>query len=1177
MNTKIKRYIIIPAFIMCLSPFSVKQAMGDEQELFTSGSSVQPNVLLILDNSQSMDEDFVGNSICAWQTNSRLVEGKRNLRNIVNTYASQMRIGLMSYKQENVSSYHLHNAAYFVSYEPKSYCPSPPAECQDYCINETPASLSKCQSDCYDQNSSFDATYRDEIITNSSAGSPKRTNYCKLIYPKSNYHEMPDSNSTIYYKLPGTYYAGSDKSYRFNYSVGTSYSTDENPGNDSYKVYGKKTGMSDGHNDYSDLKSTSSYGATDEDTALGFADWGRRWAWYYSGRVWFSNSSPGGGYLDVACDTGTTSHVNSLLDKLDMKEGNQTNYMTCNQTGNSCGHVVAAGLTPTAGTFQSAINYFKGVNPSNGTPITDSCQKSFVVYVTDGLPSVNESGGKASAATLMPAVLGKIDSLRALQKDLGSGVNAGTYTFNIKTYVLGMGLTDAAKPFTDQMASHGGTAKTDGTAYYADNPAGLTTALNAIFDDIINRSFSFSTASVSSSRLADENYLYEASFEPTSTDPFWKGYLKKWSLKSDGSLDSVLWEAGSVLQGTAASARNIYTLINGALTPFTTSNITHTHLNVADQTAANAVINYIKGESTANPDNWKLGDIYHSNPITIGSPSPYFADFLDETNAYAAFRASHPRASHCSDGGTSCDGYGKRLIVVGANDGQFHAFKGTTGQEFWSFIPPNFLPKLRYLAHSSHPLTSPVQEHMFFVDGPVTVADVWLGTGSGNPKSASDWRTLAVFSVGRNDRDYSTADKSAVPQSTKYWSFNDSSCGTLRESYTTPPSPITDLYTYCGYYAFNFTDVTDSSPTFMWTLNTSVDNQENVWPYFGEPWSRMNIGRVKIGGNEKWVGFIGGGYNADTAPGDKRGKGVFAVDLSNGSIMWSFTYADNNDLEYAVAAPLAIADTDNDGFIDAAYTGDIKGNMWQFHFCKKSDGDSCTISNWSGTLLLDKIGSSDKFPVYHQPTLAKDSDGNIWLYWGTGDKTDPNGNTPGQYIYGLKPEWCKNSSGVPTPCVRNDLVNITSIQNDYCRDQSAPGWFINLAGQWEKILAEPVAFGNLVYFTSFVPALGSSASCTKTGTSYLYAINILTGQGSCNAGSGAFEGGERRMAVGVGIASAPMISLKPGSTLPPDLYVTTSGAGNQESSTLRTNFNPPTLPNRTNMLYWKDKRIEVPN
>ena len=45
------------------------------------------------------------------------------------------------------------------------------------------------------------------------------------------------------------------------------------------------------------------------------------------------------------------------------------------------------------------------------------------------------------------------------------------------------------------------------------------------------------------------------------------------------------------------------------------------------------------------------------------------------------------------------------------------------------------------------------------------------------------------------------------------------------------------------------------------------------------------MGKVLISGNEKWVGFIGGGNYND---GDK-GKGFFVVDLSTGAVIWSFT------------------------------------------------------------------------------------------------------------------------------------------------------------------------------------------------------------------------------------------------------------------------------------------------
>jgi hypothetical protein len=623
---KARSYVyIIVALILITSGSSLNpsSAAADEQELFTSGSSVQPNVLMILDNSQSMDEDFVGNSVCPWATNSRLVEGKRALRTIVTNYASKMRLGLMTYNLGSVADYRLHNAAYFASYEPKSYCPDPPAACADYCKTDNPASAITCQASCFTQNSSFDATYRDEIITTGTGyavGTEQRNRYCDLVYPKKNRYTNPsDISRYVYYRIPGTLYAASNQGNAFCYATG--YSTNELV-NDNYNCYSTKNGTSDGTyaganpGQYSNYATGGIFFPTDEDIAQGFKDFGRRLSWYYVGRTWYRNSSPGDGYLHTACGTNLSNNNqrDALLAKLEMKEGDEAGYMGCS-SGNTCPYIVNAGLTPTAGTFQSTSDYFKG---SGGftSPISDSCQKNFVVYVTDGLPSVNTSGGPDTATNLMPTVLGKIDDLRATVKRIGST----DYTFNIKTYILGMALTDASKTHLNNMASHGGTAQVDGTAYYADDTTSLSNALNNIFSDIDTRSYTFSTASVSSSRLADENYLYEASFAPTSTDPFWKGYLRKWSIKADGSLDQELWEAGSVLRNASASGRPIYTLIGGTLRAFT-AGLGYAYLNVADQTAADSVINYIRGGSGSNPEATRKTGSWEISFIPTRSPS----------------------------------------------------------------------------------------------------------------------------------------------------------------------------------------------------------------------------------------------------------------------------------------------------------------------------------------------------------------------------------------------------------------------------------------------------------------------------------------------------------------------------------------------------------------------------
>jgi len=1150
---------------------SPQKAGADEESLFNVTYKVQPNVLLVLDNSNSMDEAFNGDANTSWVTGSRSVEGRRALINLVTTYADTMRIGLMTFRLPAASKYYLHNSPYLVSYEPKSYCPNPPAACDTYCRTGDGTAQTACQNACGAQNAAFDATYRDEIITNYNAGDEPRNRYCNLAFPKTNRMINPsDLSNYIYYKIPGTFYNGGNAGTRFCYAA--AYNSNDNTSSN-YACYGIKTGKNDDNNNYASYSFSGSFFPTDEDVALGFRNFGRRMYWYPTGQTWFANGSPGGGYLHVASDTNGNNDAqkNALLAKLATKENDEAGYMSCNNTGNpnACPYVVNAGLTPTAGTFRSVVNYFKSEpdyqsNVAYTTPIQEWCQKNFVVYVTDGLPSVNEGGGTDTATNLMPGVLSRIDALRAITKS----ISGSTYTFDINTYILGMALTADSRPHLDNMAIHGGT-DVNGSAYYANDPASLITALNQVFSGIVEKSYSFSTASVSSSRLMDENFLYEASFLPLNNDPFWKGSLRKFNINNDGTIGSTAWNSGEVLRGTDASARHIYTYTTAGITRFSTdtfsapacggycsaTSVTAAQLGVADAAARDQVVGYFRGDPAYNPDNWKLGDIYHSNPITIGTPSPYFYDHIDTgtPNGFNSFRndAAHLRTS----------ANGRRLIIAGANDGQFHAFKASDGSEYWSFIPPNVLSKLQYVSHTADTAAARAgKSHLFFVDGPVVAADVWLGSGSGTTKSSSDWRTLAIFSVGRNDRDYTTG--APAVSATKYWSSSSACDVGLHDTFHSVHAPY-----YCGYWAFDFTGVTASLPTFKWRMNPNAAQA----PYFGEPWSKVAIGRVLVNGDEKWVGFIGGGYNPGECTGgsctDKPGKGFFVVDLSNGNILWSYKNSDNSNMEYSIAAPPTVVDTDMDGFVDRAYVGDLGGNMWQFNFCNRNSPSSCTYSSWTGGLLLSKVGGgaqSGKQPIYTAATMSKDNNGNLWLYWGTGDKVDPTGNTPAGFFWGVKVDKCVDNSNNPSPCSRNDFDNISASGASYTDTAAGKGYYINLSGSSEKILADPVVFGGVVYFTTYTP--GAGTGCNVSGTASLYGIKAASGAGAL--------AGDRSMTVGSGIASTPIVSQKPGSgTDAPDLYVTISGAG-QAVSTSRVDMNPPTLSNRTNMLFWRDRRVQ---
>ena len=323
---------------------------------------------------------------------------------------------------------------------------------------------------------------------------------------------------------------------------------------------------------------------------------------------------------------------------------------------------------------------------------------------------------------------------------------------------------------------------------------------------------------------------------------------------------------------------------------------------------------------------------------------------------------------------------------------------------------------------------------------------------------------------------------------------------------------------------------------------------------------QVTVGRVKIGGNEKWVGFIGGGYNGGDCSGggdcDTRGKGFFVVDLQTGDILWSYTMANDASMAYSLAASPAIADTDNDNFIDTAYIGDLGGNVWRIRFCSSAQDASCNTANWSGGKFFDSSTGAIR-PIYTTPSVTLDSRGQLWVYFGSGDKMDPTAANAQEKFYALKDLDFTSTWRI------NDLENITS--GTFTDSSDKHGWYINLAGQGEKILADSAIFGNVAYFTTYTPPSGADP-CSQAGTASLYAVNFVSG--------GGILAGGRSMSIGVGVPTAPVLSFKPGGSGSPDLYVTVSGGGGQSASTLRAPMNPPSVANRTNILFWRDMRLQ---
>jgi type IV pilus assembly protein PilY1 len=273
-------------------------------------------------------------------------------------------------------------------------------------------------------------------------------------------------------------------------------------------------------------------------------------------------------------------------------------------------------------------------------------------------------------------------------------------------------------------------------------------------------------------------------------------------------------------------------------------------------------------------------------------------------------------------------------------------------------------------------------------------------------------------------------------------------------------------------------------------------------------------------------------------------------------------------------------DTDGDGFSDTAYMGDLGGNIWRFKFCTVGTA-SCTTASWTGRRLFNGTSVSPVRPVYTTPSVAKDGAGNLWVYWGTGDKNDPINTTYSEKIFALKDAIPKSDTETTTsPYALTNLQDVSSCGTTTCTtydntSTTYKGYYITLPGTGEKILSDSTVFGSILYFTTYTPPTASSTTCNQEGTASLYAISYTSGAGAFS-GSGSSS---RSMNIGTGIPSAPVISMRPGGSSIADLYVTVSSGfvsdgTNTGMNTGRVNFNPPGMSNRTNILYWKDMRLQ---
>ena len=731
-------------------------------------------------------------------------------------------------------------------------------------------------------------------------------------------------------------------------------------------------------------------------------------------------------------------------------------------------------------------------NDINSTsPITQSCQKTFIIFLTDGESNYD------SDWNVVTDVIGDYDGDNdpedCKKGDAGCSTSGRVEYFddvakylyendmradlpemqNIITYVIGFGFDAGNVPaFLEDAADNGG-----GQFFLAQNDTtDLTNAMQSAIQDIMAKISSGTAVTTITTSSSNDDYLFRAKFLPGAS---WRGYLERFTLPYHDT-DTADWEAGALLNSRVTSNthadRKIYTPLLADFVNKIEFNSDDFMVNLAMSlkwgvtlTEATDIINYIRGDTTYDGDkyrdrnNWLLGDIIYSTPVTVGGPKGWYFDHPyrsepPEFASYPAYKSAHSNR--------------KTMIYAGANDGMLHAFDSDTGQEEWAFIPYNLQAKLKKLTEEDC--------HKYYVDLTAKVSDVW----DEYEPSANKWKTVLIGGNRFGGEEY---------------------------------------------FAL---DVTNPAP----------DQFEVLWneiPFPGMLSSNVPaVGKIKAHGGavDDWVAIITSGYHDS----DQKGRiGIFHISDGSPLAIW----VDSKTVEetqaklvanpyYSMTPPTAF-DSDLDGYLDLIYAGDTEGSLWKFYYDYQSDV-------WKKFELFNTGGQ----PITAPPAIAFDVDGNLRIYFGTGaylEESDKDNNIRNAfYCLVDKKQFPGNANNGHytgqfslTGQLQDLTATITKYQFDNDLDVSAQtkatdkGWYFQLdtpaAYPAERVLGKALVVSGVVFFTSFVP---NQNVCGYGGDARLYAIDYIYGVVD-DLVLTEMASTERHIDIGTGIPSEPVFYFDP--------------------------------------------------
>lgn len=766
------------------------------------------------------------------------------------------------------------------------------------------------------------------------------------------------------------------------------------------------------------------------------------------------------------------------------------------------------------------------------SPVQAECQSNHIILISDGLPTPSLSLHSSTTDFIgMPETdcedLGQTILAERIDKFKAAGncakeIARSLYETdlmpdlpghnNVKTHAVGFAVTDTGVEFLNAVADAGGgeyRTSTDGTN------------LLGVLDDIVSeldaghQSFVAPAVEVDKATFANSDRLFFSLFEPTGGNA-WKGNFKGYFFHNNNLVD---------INGQVATEDQNRYVINDTAQSFWSADadggaVVEGGFNGRLEASLREIVTYTGGDAEGVgaqlvfPD-----DRYALLPDNADlTPAMFGVTTLEEKNALIEKLRQSVIGDTLHAKPVILD-YGNRSVAfLITNQGLLHAIDVTDptavgqstvtgGEELFAFMPAPLLANLEhYFAEDGG------GDHVYGLDGQISVLH---SDTDGNGTIDSGETALLVFGMRRGGNNYYAIEVSD-PENPKYW------------------------YT--------------------------IEGGSGDFSKLAQSWSRASLLNVRYGSSSKKVFVFGGGYDpvndgqANIVEG--RGSTVYFMDLF-GNRLWE---ASHPDMKYSIPSDITALDTDQDGYADRLYVGDLGGQLWRIDF-----DDVATSSDYS-VRKVAVLGGADSYqPFFYPPSVSLETGAGgkkLYVSVGSGDRSNPLNMSTTHGVFTVRDALERDADeSVPVvtladlyDATNNDLQSsdasvVTAAQAAL---DSARGWYFWFPAG-EKALGKPLAFQGYLYLTTYSPTLlnhtSSSNHCDAQiiGGSKLYEVSIVDATAGPNLNSGTSTTRRDKTLEISGIAPSPSLYFEPGSTEVSMIVGTTEVAS---------------LENRVRQVYW---------